>query len=498
MGSYEKVMARAESAKTASNTSPGSPAGEVNEALRQGGYNKDFNLNHFASPSRIVPARIYGEIDSRMDGWLRQNAALDRGQAAKNYQQQIIPGVKKLRQNIDQIVLKTQGNPTAAKEALLSLGMKQGDVYWTREYLNYLEHGGPFFNFGRGDGSNLITRAADNTVSAYISWRPAVILGHGLGFIPRAIAKAAPHNVILGTLDAFHATGGNITKQLPQLKSEGVYGNPFFHPEGVKAKIKEAFILPLHLSQTVADNVAYHIGAREGDPYKAVKDIALSDRPWDTPYVYQTGTGRAGFSLMRYHLNYTKMYAGMAKDIVTGAAERNPQKFAAGLGGMAAYTASQALLYGGDAAVPAFLYKALPDNQDEGWGGQPWLSKEFWDNLPSAGKAAKEATGVDLSKKAQPLGGFATGVGYNLSNEQVKGSWDSAMAAMDDATQGNTKHAIGDTIDAASIILIPLTGYPITAQKLSKVGTKLLREEITPEDVGQETKAALFGKEATQ
>jgi hypothetical protein len=502
---YENVMGNNELAKGRENlfSKLKGRAAAVAKALQTKGFftqigKEKWAFGDFQTSSTTLPKSVWEPLDASLTDWLEQNKNNTYEEAISTYRRDILPSAQEMRGQLNAIAAKSvEMTPQEIRNAYAELGMKPSDAYLSRKYLNFTCNGSAFFDFS-GDSGNWITDRGQDVMSSYVSWNPIVLFGHSMGFLPRAMAKYDPLTVFRGYQGALDRAGGNVLKMMSkhaELEEKGVYGNPFAHQAYKDGVIRHFIGKPLDMAQTLADNVAYEMGALKGDPWAALRDVALHKKPWDVEAIFQNKLGRTSFSLARYHLNFGKTYLGMYKQLVTGVLRGDLKQASAGAYGLAMFTLSQKLLLGKQSAIPFF-----PERKEDGWFGLPILSEEGigLSQIPSVAGKIQEMTGVNLGgAHSNPLTGFAAGLIYNLLNESAGQAYKQSGKAIESIKEGNTLEAGTHILDTLTS-MTALYGDPQQVVKIERLYTQMVRQEIDPSEFQDKAKEAIFSKRAVK
>ena len=342
-----------------------------------------------------------------------------RKQAEKLYKDNISKQFKANKQELQHLFRRFGGTARLDKE-LSRRGIKnkvQASIL--HSYLDYLENGGPFFQFRHTGEVGAWARAiVSNVTGNKVKWNLKTAFVNGMEVVQKAPATFGFKNTLLGiadTLNSAKKAGLSIFDQLPELKRKGAYD----YDPSVLRVVSQAD--PLAKSQNMLDNFAYFIGNRGGDWRKGMKEIAFRPKPWNDTIAFQDVTSRSFFDFMSFQLRQMQQYGGWWRDIFTG------KNVAASSKALFTYTLMTGLIYGDKAAIPAPLWQMT-----KGYFATDDLTEEdlddVWDQLHDAlgpaGDLVKKGvigtvTGgqVDLGEYAQPFGGITLGVGTEMVNQ---------------------------------------------------------------------------------
>lgn len=411
--------------------------GTVREMVSKG-------VNLGRTPEALLPKKIYGKIDKKMGQWdaiykrdfapklakieakydrLEEQAGKDtaklkalevkrqaelepiRKEAGKAYRDSVGKQFKQAREQLQAVYDEHGGNPKRLQAQLKKMGMTQGDAYYTEQYLGYLENGGPYFEFRPASGN----RSAD-----WISERVSTITGKKVSFNlltsalnvseiatkgPATFGFKHTANGILDAQKAARAEKVTVFDRIPSLEKKGIYSTDLspLRPDGKHD--------PLTKTQNLLDNTAYFIGKRGGDIQKGLKEIAYRPKPWNDTFLYQDPRARTSIPFMAFQFRHFQQYGGWLKSVAKGTGPERRQAARA----LAVYSLMNGLIFGDKAAIPAPVYlllKAADPKFDD-------HLKELTGDFATKGLVGS-ATGIDLSRYNQPLGGVQVGIGTDM------------------------------------------------------------------------------------
>ena len=501
-------------------------------------------INMGRTPEALIPKHIYGKIDKKMGQWnafynrsfmpkiqklekkytalaeniqkskvqdknarfqtleIRKQKELDplRRGAAKSYREAVGNQFKKANEQLQQVFNQYSDNPQKLEAKLKQMGMTKQDAYYTHQYFNWLENGGPFFEFNKGGGNKAggdMTQELVSTVTGKkISFDPKQVLYNTSEFIQKAPAIAGFKNTWGGVLDAHQAAkkaGLTIYDRLPDLERQGIYANDYspLRPEGKNDTTTR--------SQNMLDNMAYYTGKRMGNVQKAMTGIAYRPKPWNDTFGLQDPRMKAQFSFMSFQFRHMQQYGGWWKEVLN----KNPEAAKQ----LAIYSLMTGILFGDRAALPAPAYwlikAAYPDIDKDikaAQGEVPILGEVL--NAGVVGAAAKAVTGghlnVDMTKYAQPGGGVAIGLGTDIA----QGTYDAATKTIPKTAKeiqsGRLDKAVAVAINGITQgSQIFKQGANAFIQKTVDGVTKAyLEDEFTPEGISKYVGQKWLGKDA--
>lgn len=173
-------------------------------------------------------------------------------------------------------------------------------------YRAFYEKGGELYGMESTSKLAGVADAIGNTTYNTIKSSTTVLLGNiGEGAIK--LPTLYPETFIQGIAKAWDA---GMTKKLPQLVEEGVYGVQY---AGEKAGLWEGLI---GLTDIPLKNIAYFAGELaegSGGGARAVQRVAFTPRFGDLPAIYHNSYGRAATGLLSYTINSYKMYNDLWK-----------------------------------------------------------------------------------------------------------------------------------------------------------------------------------------
>ncbi len=506
-------------------------------------------LQNFRTPEALLPKQVYGKIDRKMTQWdafykrsflpklqrlekkyetlagktkdSDQLKALEvkkqremepiRKEAEKSYKDLVGQQFGQARQQIQDVFNAHGENPKRLDAELKRLGMTRQDAYYANNYLNYLENGGPFFDFSPGKGNKAggeaVQELTSNVTSKKVSFDPKQILYNTSEFIQKAPAVAGFKNTIGGIMDAHAAaTKAKVTiyDRISELERKGIYTDDYtgLRPQGKLDTTAR--------TQNMLDNLSYYTGKRMGNIPKAMSGIAYRPKPWNDTFGMQNQLFKSSFGFMSFQFRHMQQYGGWVKD---AAIKRSPEAAKA----LATYSLMTGILFGDRASIAAPLYEAIKlgypdiDKDIEEFQGQVPIVGDLLNygvagTATSAGvnTAVKALTGadpgikVDITKYARPFGGVAIGVSQDIA----QGGYDAATRTIPKTTNEIRK---GDLAKAAAVAINGITqasqlhknGANALIQKTVDGVTKAyIEDEFTPEGISKYLGQKYLGKEA--
>lgn len=509
----------------------------------------------FRTPEAIIPKQVYSKIDRKMTQWdafykrsflpkiqkieakyaktaealnkskaadkaeklqsleIRKQKELDpiRKEAGKSYRDLVGKQFKAANEQIQNIFNQHAENPTKLDAGLKKMGLSRHGAFYTHDYLNWLENGGPYFDFNPGKasdaGGSAVQELTSTVTGKKISFDPKQVVYNTSEFIQKAPAVAGFKNTINGVLDAqsaAHKAKLTIFDRLPELEKKGIYSNDYT-PLRPESKFDTTT-----RSQNMLDNFAYFVGKRSGDVQKAMTGIAYRPKPWNDTFGFQNKTFKNNFGFMSFQFRHMQQYGGWVKDT---ALKRSPEAAKA----LALYSVMTGIMFGDRASIASPIYEGIKlaypeiDKDVEDFQGQvPILGDLLNYGVVGAGSSAavnagvKAVTGtdpkikVDMTKYARPFGGVQIGISQDLA----AGAQDAALRTAPKAA----KEVREGRLDKAA--LIALNGI-VQASQLHKQGANALiqktvdgvtkaylEDEFTPEGLSKYLGQKYLGKEA--
>lgn len=439
---FSKLMNKFEG-KQAVNIEKYNDSGTVKDMLTRG-------VNLGRTPEALLPKKIYTKIDKKMTQWdatykkdfaprlakieakyqkLEQQAGKDkaklkalevkrdrettpiRKEAESAYRSAVGGQFKQARERIQAVYNQHADSPKRLQAELKKMGMTQGDAYYTEQYLNYLENGGPYFNLRPGSGNqsaNWLTERISTITGKKVSFNPMTAVYNLSEVATKAPATFGLKHTTNGILDAHAAATKekvSIFDRIPSLERKGVYSDDL-SPMRPGGKYD-----PVAKTQNMLDNLAYFIGKRAGDVQKGMKEIAYRPKPWNDTFLYQDSRARSMVPFMSFQFRHFQQYGGWIKTAYKGTGAQR----SAAVKSLLTYSIMNGIIFGDKAAIPAPIYligKAVDPELDK-------HLKDLSNSIPIIGSALDKGlvgsiTGLDLSKYAQPLGGIAVGIGTDM------------------------------------------------------------------------------------
>lgn len=440
------------------------------------------------TPEALLPKAVFGKIDKKMTQWsnyynrtqrpklealeskwnkaIKQikdpakvkaaEAAKDkamaplRKEAATSYRNMVGKQFTAAKGQIQSVFDTNAENPKKLIAELQKMGLSPKDASYAHQYLGYLENGGPYFNFNPGGGSRMastLSEMVSNLTRNKVSYNALTVGLHTAGIAQRAPAVFGFTHTLNGTIEAAIAAkneGVNLLQHIPSLAKEGVYSSD------MGPLIPDGKFDPLHVAQTLSDNLGYFIGKQVGDPMRGVKEIAYRPKPWNDTVAFQDPTGRNFLQFMSFHFRHVQQYGGWIRDAVAPASSPAVRVNAARA--LAAYSLVSAAIFGDKAAIPEPVLLILH-------AADPNFTKDLHNlnhQIPLIGDFADkgivgEATGLDLGEKAAPLGGLAVGIGSDMLNSAVQNA-PKALKAVKEVREGHPGKAAAVAVNATVAI----------------------------------------------
>jgi len=535
--SFAKVMNKLEDKQANVNISAYTKDSSIKGTLEN-------RINMGRTPEALIPKHIYGKIDKKMSQWdahykrstfpkiqqvekkytklaeslekskvpkraeklkileTKKNKELAplRAEAGKSYRDLAGHQFKKANEELQQVFNGHAENPAQLDAKLKKMGMTRQDAYYTHQYLNYAENGGPFFDFraaaGNKAGGDMVQELTNTVTGHKVSFNPKISLFNVTEFLQKAPAVAGFKNTWGGVMDAHAAAKkANLTiyDRLPELERQGIYANDYtpLRPEGK--------FDPTARSQNMLDNFSYYTGKRMGNVQKSMTDIAYRPKPWNDTFGFQDPRMKAQFGFMSFQFRHMQQYGGWWKDVLKGD-HKAAQK-------LAIYSVMTGILFGDRAAIPAPVYEtakaAYPDLDKD--------IKEFQGQLPVLGEVlntglfgagVKGATGghieSDLTKYARPFGGVAIGVGQDLAQGTYDAATNTGPKTLKQIQAGHSDKAVAVAINGiVQASQFFKQGANALIQKTVDGVTKAyLKDEFTPEGIAKYVGQKYLGADA--
>lgn len=442
-------------------------AAKIDVSKEMGGGNGWRGVQSFRTWEALIPAKQFKKIDTRMSQWdavyqkefgQKQRAlqrqydrqkttieknfngddkkqrlkALERmieresdkikAEAKKEYQEMVGKPLSQDLANITKLVEKYGVETEVLDAKLKQLGMTREDMYFTNEYMKWLQGGGPYFPQSKSAGvADGLLGLMGNLVKNKVRFNPKISAYNFTEVMQKAPTLGAK-NTLNGTLTAFKAAsdaGTTIFGRLPELENKGIYGNDF-NPMRVEGKYD-----PVALSQNMLDNIGYYVGKEAGDYQKGLKEIAYRPKPWNDAAVFSSdGAAKSLLGWMTFQTRHMQQYGGWLKTAFAPG-KTTPEQRVEALKALGAYSLMTGMLFGSNAAVPAPLWmlydKYIKANTGES-GKEAWSNfseEHFGDlgvladrglvNITTGGK-------MDISDYTRPLGGVAFGITMDMAN----------------------------------------------------------------------------------
>lgn len=508
-------------------------------------------INQGRTPEALIPKTVYNRVDKKMTQWsayyhrsfypkirrieqkyarieqgIRKSKAANKEQllvtsqvrkdkelapllkeASKSYRDMIGGQFKQANQQIQDVYNQHAENPVQLDAALRKMGFKdRQQAYYTHQYLNWLENGGPFFTFNKGGGNKVggdTTQELVSTVTGNkISFDPKQVLYNTTEFVQKAPAVAGFKNTITGVLDASKAAQKaklTVFDRLPELERAGIYHNDYtpLRPEGQNDTTTR--------TQNMLDNFSYFVGKRMGDVNKALTGIAYRPKPWNDTFGFQDPRMKSAFSFMSFQFRHMQQYGGWWKSLAVGSKKEQGEAAKA----LLVYSLMTGVLFGDRAAMPAPVYwlaKAAMPNLDEDikeiQKETPLIGEVL--NAGITGLAAQVLSGgqidFDFTKYVQPFGGVGIGIGTDIA----QGTWDAATRTIPKAAKeiqdGRTDKALAIAINGlVQGSQIFKQGANAFIQKTVDGAVKAyLEDEFTPEGLAEHIGKKYVGREAVK
>lgn len=495
-------------------------------------------VNNMRTPEALIPAKVYGKVDRKMTQWnafyqrsyrpkldaitkkyetlmgkvkdpdklraleLKKQAEMDplRKQAEKSYRTLVGKQFQQANKQLQQVFNQHGANPKKLDAELKKMGMTRRDAYYTHQYFNWLENGGPYFEFNKGGGNKSGGEMTQNLVSTVtgkkISFDPKQVVYNTMEFIQKAPAVAGFNHTMGGVVDAIKAAHGaklTVFDRLPELEKAGIYSsdhNPLRPQSQHDTTMK---------SQNFLDNMAYFTGKRMGDVPKAMAGIAYRPKPWNDTFGFQDPWMKGNFSFMSFQMRHMQQYGGWWKGAIKG----SPDAARA----LAIYSVMTGIAFGDRSAMPAPVWaiiKALHPGVDK-------EIKAFQKDIPIVGEllntgvvgtTAKALTGgnleLDMTKYTQPGGGIVLGVGQDMVNTATDALTNTVPKAGKQIREGKPGKAIAVAIDGITqASQLHQNGANAFVQKtISGVAKAYIEDEFTPEGIAEHVGQKYFGKDA--
>lgn len=321
-----------------------------------------------------------------------------------------------------------------------------------------------------GGVNNPVAKAVDNVIGNLISNNPAIALYNVFEVMPKAQAYAiqelgpvgAQGAVLKAFGDFMRASGGQFWKRIPELEARGVYSvnelNKF------EQKLDKAFGVHnvLDITENPLRSIAYYLGEAvgAGKGLQAVENIAFAYRPGNMPAMLWNREGAGSVHLMRYSIESMKLYGSLVKNLA------NPEKAANAAFALAGFHLITAMQTGFASSVPLPIYQALPDD-----------IKQQLDELSSENplfNIAGKATGLNLTKQSQPLGGVAFGLGNQILTQNLGQGVSTSLKGVKELATGEAEQGSMDLLQglltAGQVAKLP--GINFTTLRLLKAARK--------------------------
>lgn len=501
-------------------------------------------LNMGRTPEALLPKPVYGKVDRKLTQWnayykrsflsqtqkiekkytklaenlnkskvadkadklkvleLKKQKELDpiRKNAAKSYRETVGKQFKTANDQIQQVFNDHAETPKRLDAELKKMGLTRQDAYYSHQYLNWLENGGPFFDFNKGGGNkaggDMVQELTSTVTGNKISLDPKQVVYNTSEFIQKAPAIAGFKNTLGGVVDAHKAAQKaklTIYDRLPELERQGIYINDYtpLRPEGKFDTTTR--------SQNMLDNLAYYTGKRMGDTQKALTGIAYRPKPWNDTFGFQDPRMKAQFGFMSFQFRHMQQYGGWVKDVLKGDADAAKK--------LATYSLMTGVLFGDRASIAAPIYElakaAYPDLDKDIEGLQskvPIIGDVL--NYGAIGAAGKLATGgnleIDMTKYARPFGGVAIGVSQDIAQGAVDAASRTLPKTAKEVRDGRLDKAIAVAINGITqASQLHKQGANALIQKTVDGVTKAyLEDEFTPEGIAKYVGKKYLGRDA--
>lgn len=432
----------------------------------------------YARPSEQFSKKFMAGIDRKMNAYYK---------AGKNgdYQKEIAAPVRKVIKALDDITVNSKSRADLNRQ-LKPFGLTADTLYDARDYLKWLEQGGPT----QKSWASAFTKKAAVVSKAQANLNMAWTLGNGVDMIRvyshYATQKGGLKAVIQGTAEALSK---NPFKQDKALGKKGLYQTQYLDREGGNND-------PFSWSITAQKNITYHIDkAIGGDGLSGTRKLLFDSTPWDRPRYDRSPEANLVFGLARYPINETRWHYKTIK-----AALQGDGRAAANY---ALYALAKGALIGGASLIPAPVYMALPKEMKEQIEA---TEKQYGFNLLKrvSGEVFKKAginANIDLTTYTQPGGGQLGARAASLVNTGTSVAKNTTKAVIDGA-QGKLPAATVNAIAAASAFA-NFTGYKSEALGLANSTTitelfettgKELEREFDSDRYSRNVVKAVFGQ----
>ncbi len=522
---FAKMMNKFEGKQAKINIERYNDSGSVKDMLNRG-------VNLGRTPEALLPKKIYSKIDKKMTQWdatykkeyapkiakieakyqkLEEQAGKDkaklkalevkrdreisplRKEAEGAYKSAVGSQFKQAREQIQAVYDQHADSPKRLQGELKKMGMTQADAYYTEQYLNYLESGGPYFsrpNSGN-QSANWLTERISTITGKKVSFNPMTAVYNLSEVATKAPATFGFKHTANGIMDAQAAASKekvSIFDRIPSLDRKGVYSDDLspMRPEGKND--------PVAKTQNMLDNLAYFIGKRGGDIKKGMKEIAYRPKPWNDTFLYQDSRARSMVPFMSFQFRHFQQYGGWIKSAYKGTGPERAHATKA----LLTYSLMNGLIFGDKAAIPAPLYligKAVDPELDE-------HLKELSHSVPIIGAALDKGlvgsiTGLDLSKYAQPLGGITVGIGTDMLQNLAELPSKTLPKIAKQAREGRLDKAALLAVNALVMMSqMHKSGANAATQKAVDAATKAYIEDEDLEGTLRTFAQKFFGKQA--
>lgn len=529
--SFAKVLNKIEGRQANVNISKASMGDGVLDTVKN-------RINMGRTPEALIPKRVYGKIDKKMSQWdayykraflpriqkieakyqkmlqkakgekalqaielRKQNELAPIIQEAKSsYRDLLGKQFKNARSDLQELYNNHAKNPDRLDAELRKMGMSRQDAYYTNQYLNWLENGGPYFEFNKGGGNTAGGDAVQEMVSTVtknkVSFDPKQVLYNTSEFVQKAPAVAGFKNTLTGVFDAqkaAHSAKKTIFDRLPELERKGIYNNDYnaLRPDGKYDTTTK--------TQNMLDNFSYFVGKRMGDTQKALTEIAYRPKPWNDTFGFQDPKFKNSFSFMSFQFRHMQQYGGWWKSAAKGDVKA--------IRSLVVYSAMTGLLFGDRAALPAPLYAIaklfLPELDQQIKEAQkdvPILGDILNSGVIGAGSKALSNGGLelDMTKYVQPFGGVSIGIGTDITQNLLEASTKTLPKVAKEIREGRGDKAALLAINGlvTSSQLFKQGANALMQKTIDAVVKAYLEDEFTPEEISEEVIKKYFGKDA--
>jgi hypothetical protein len=478
-------------------------------------FDKAHHYRSLDNPSNWMSEKFYKPIHEAMIDHVKQfNNAGDYAKGKKAYDETIKPLVQDLKQTLYDTIWRNERKTGTIDENVLranlakdlkdSLGMKSPEeAYYTKNYLEFMEEGGPFYNKKleeKDPAWKLVQKGIDQFSRNMASFNAKWAMGN-VNELYRAFAHYNPIDIIGGFTDMMKASGGKVWGEIPELQSKGIYSVNIGGVQAKRSWLGKAD--PFMLTVNTQKNLGWYISKRAGENgHEGVKKVALDYMPWDTPMIYQTNASAHALGMTRFvvgdTMQYLKMHGGLIKALKDGDLKQ-AGKHANSLAG---YYIGKAVFTGVLSTLPPFVTALMDDDTKEAIKEleavlPTHMTKKVTSMIPSVPEG-----GLDFTEFSQPIGYFGLGGRLASVGSAVEGIGSNTTKATEALQEGDLWKAINGMVDVGMGIGtfgpyggVGATGVPTSVKKLVDAMTDRVQDDLDDDEGTIRLYEKLFGKD---